>query len=245
MDKAKNSPIVIILFAVAVLGLIVSAGLSYEDYISSYNGYMALPTRKATEAIYFLAALVPQIGQIIFGWDFLKDKDGRKPWKFLIVFVLHLVDVGTDVWFKANGMGAGVWFLAFLESEALFTLGSEVLLVTSFSMAADLFASFIAQTSKLIGNIGKALDGGGSGGGHDKGGSFGPSGPGSGNNHQPKHQSQPQNHPKMSGPRPQHVPEGKQGRQARMSMSQNRNGGNQRPNVFSDPDEPGWTEFNG
>lgn len=189
--NVKNSPTVIILFLVALAGVIVSLSLSYEDYISSYMGYISLPTRKANEWIFWVAALVPQLGQIIFGYSFLHE---RKPWKMTIVTFLHFADVGTDVYFKAHGMNITTWLIALGESEILFTLGSEVLLITAFSMAIDTFPSFVSQGSKVINMlIDAGNDSGGNNGGKPQGGNDNRNN--GNNNNQQKHnpQSQPQN----------------------------------------------------
>lgn len=165
-SKVKKSPVIIILFIVSIVGLIISLMLSYEDYWSSYLGYVALPTRKANDWIYYAAALVPQIGQIIFGYSFIAGE--KKPWKILIVIFLHIADVGTDVYFKAYGSDITVWGIALLESETLFTLGSEVMLTTAFAMAADIFPAFVSEIGKLFGSIFAALGSGDNE--HEKGG---------------------------------------------------------------------------
>jgi len=46
--------------------------------------------------------------------------------------------MGTDMYFKASGLGWFVWIIAFVESIVVFTIGSELLTTACFGMLFEL-----------------------------------------------------------------------------------------------------------
>ncbi|MCA1554657.1 MAG: hypothetical protein LC737_09795, partial [Chloroflexi bacterium] len=74
-----------------------------------------------------------------------------------IAFFLHLFDMMTDVYFKANGQDWWVYVLAFFESELLFTLGAVLGLTFSLGMLIELLPHALEQTSLLFHNVTGAL----------------------------------------------------------------------------------------
>src|SRR3990172_809632 len=116
--RIENSSFVIPIFGVFVIMLVVGVGIFIEDYSTSLAGYQQLPTRKVNEWVIGLVALLPQIGQIGFMYVFATDTNKR--WAILITAGLHLVDVATDVIYKASGLGFEAWAVALVESEIVY-----------------------------------------------------------------------------------------------------------------------------
>jgi hypothetical protein len=158
--KIIESHLVLPVGFVFIVMFLVSIGLFYEDYSTSRIGYENLPTMKANDWIIWLVALVPQLSQIAFGYVYLDDT--RKKWALYIVGLSHFIDIFTDCWYKTNGAnifsniftplwfetgGSNLllWILAGIESEGLYTLGSEVMLVTSVGVLAEILPQFIER----------------------------------------------------------------------------------------------------
>jgi len=150
-QRIENSPFIIPIFGIFALMLVVGIGIFVEDYSTSLAGYQQLPTRKVNEWVIGLVALLPQIGQIGFMYVFATDTNKR--WAILITAGLHLVDVATDVIYKASGLGFEAWAVALVESEIVYTLGSEIMIVTSLGMIIRLFPAFIEQIGELFNKI--------------------------------------------------------------------------------------------
>jgi hypothetical protein len=201
-EKIKKSPIIILLFTVSLLGVLIGLTLSYEDYWSSYLGYVAFPTRKAHEAVYYAAAAVPQVVQILLAYTYAK---GTRNFTTLSIFMFaHIADVGTDIYFKAYGQtDPGIWILAFLESEFLFTLGSEVLLGTAFAITVNIFPDFVKQMGEVFDKITTASFDGGNG---SNGGGHGGGGNNNNNNQQHRPESRPNNDPRQHQQGQRHEP---------------------------------------
>lgn len=160
-DRIKGSPLIIPITLVFVAMFIVSIITSYEDYTTSRLGYSQLPTRKASALVIYAVALIPQIGQIGFGYAWGREWKTNRQLAFISLFTaigLHFVDVGTDMVYKASGQGIEVWALAFIESEILYTLGSEIMLVVSFGMLLPLIPEFVSQLHELAEMMSKAMD---------------------------------------------------------------------------------------
>ena len=149
--RIENSSFVIPIFGVFVIMLVVGVGIFIEDYSTSLAGYQQLPTRKVNEWVIGLVALLPQVGQIGFMYVFAADTNKR--WSILVAAGLHLVDVATDVIYKASGLGFEAWVVALVESEIVYTLGSEIMIVTSLGMIIRLFPAFIEQIGELFNKI--------------------------------------------------------------------------------------------
>lgn len=160
--KVGESPLIIPLFFVFVVMLVVSLFTSFEDYSTSRLGYEMLPTRKANPGVIFAVALIPQIGQIGFGYAWGREWKVNRQLALVSLFTalgLHLVDVGTDVYFKAAGStGIGVWLLSLVEAELIYTLGSEIMLVVSFGMLVQLLPEFLEQIQAAIDRVSAAID---------------------------------------------------------------------------------------
>lgn len=151
-ERIKKTPMVIPLTLVFLAMLVISLITSYEDFTTSRLGYLEIPTRKANPIVIYAVALIPQVGQIGFAYAYGREWKTSKSMAMLCLLValgLHFVDVGTDMVYKASGMGIEVWVLAFIESELLYTLGSEVMLTISFGMLLYLMPEMIAQLALL------------------------------------------------------------------------------------------------
>jgi len=150
-DAAKRieaSPFIIPIAGVFVLMFIVSIGIAIEDYSTTLEGYRLIPTAKVNDWVLPLVALLPQIGQI--GFTYLFATDTKKRWAILIAFSLHVVDVFTDMNFKASGQGLDVWLIALVESEVIFTLGSELMMMASFGMLVRILPAAIVQIGRAL-----------------------------------------------------------------------------------------------
>ena len=150
-----RSPFIIVITLTFVALLIIALGLSVEDYMTTLKGYQLLPTAKANDWVVPLVALLPQVGQIAFTFAFATDT--RKRWAILIAFGLHFFDVLTDVYFKAYGQAWWVYGIAFLESEVLYTLGSELALTFSLGMLIELTPHALEQAGLILHRITGAL----------------------------------------------------------------------------------------
>lgn len=159
-EKLKESKFVIPITLAVFLGIVIGAFAFYEDYYSSLQGYMMLPTRKSGDEVVQVIALLPQIGQIIFFYMFgrsvVTTASGRKRFNllyFIIAFFLLLFDLGTDMYFKAFGMAAYVYVVAFVESITVFTIGSEMLLTASLGI----FIELVPEALKQLGDVFSSL----------------------------------------------------------------------------------------
>lgn len=150
-----RSPFIIVITLTFGALFIIALGLSIEDYMTTLMGYRLLPTAKANDWVVPLVALLPQVGQIAFTFAFAYDT--RKRWAILIAFSLHFFDVMTDVYFKAHGQPLWVYGVALVESEVLYTLGSELALTFSLGMLIELSPHAIEQGSLILQRITNAL----------------------------------------------------------------------------------------
>ena len=143
-----TSPFIIPIVGAFFALFVISIGLSIEDYMTTLYGYRLLPTAKANDWVVPLVALLPQVGQITFTFAFATNTNRR--WAVLVAFGLHFFDVLTDVYFKANGLGLFGYFVAFVESEVLYTLGSEIALTFSVGMLFELMPYALKQLGALF-----------------------------------------------------------------------------------------------
>lgn len=147
-DNIRTSRFAILIVIVTAICFFISLGLAYEDYMSSYYGYSLFPTRKTNDFIIILAAALPQAGQVLFFYVFARSIDERRGANgiyLLIILLLFSFDLGTDVFYKANGQAVWVWLLAVVESILLFTIGSEVLLSISFGILLEIIPDAFTQ----------------------------------------------------------------------------------------------------
>ena len=156
-NKLRGSAFVIPITLAVMVGVIIGAFAFYEDYQSSLNGYLLLPTRKSGQEVVQVIALLPQVGQIIFFYMFGNSIEttpsGRRKINylyFIIAFFLLLFDLGTDMWFKASGMSLAVWVVAFVESITVFTIGSEMLLTASLGIFLELTPEALKQLGQIF-----------------------------------------------------------------------------------------------
>jgi hypothetical protein len=153
--RIEASPFIIPITAVFAVMFIVAFGIAIEDYSTTLEGYRLIPTAKVNDWILPLVALLPQVGQIGFAYLFATDTNKR--WAAMIAFLLHIVDVYTDVRFKAAGQGLDVWAIALVESEVVYTLGSELMLTASFGMLLRILPSAIVQIGQALRRAWEAL----------------------------------------------------------------------------------------
>lgn len=147
-NRVKRSGMVIPVTLVFLAMFIVSCALMYEDYTTSRLGYEALPTRKANMWVIPLVALLPQLGQVGFAYVFMTDTSKR--WAMVITVLLWSVDVLTDVYFKAQGLNLLWTGAATAETIVIYSIGSEIMLVTSVAMLIDLAGPFFEQMGKAL-----------------------------------------------------------------------------------------------
>lgn len=153
--RIEASPFIIPITFVFAVMFVVAFGIAIEDYSTTLEGYRLVPTAKVNDWILPLVALLPQVGQIGFAYLFATDTNKR--WAVLVAFVLHVIDVYTDVRFKAAGQGLDVWFIALVESEVIYTLGSELMVAASFGMLVRLVPSAIVQIGQALHRAWEAL----------------------------------------------------------------------------------------
>jgi hypothetical protein len=149
-NAIKSSPWIIPITLAFVVAVIVSVLIMYEDYSTSLAGYAGLETRKANSWIVYVVALLPQLLQIILGYTFVEDN--KKYWAAIGIFLAYSVDVFLDVYFKANGLGWESWVVAFIETNIIYTFGSEWLFLVSGGMLVQLLPHFLPQVSIFIGS---------------------------------------------------------------------------------------------
>ena len=147
----KKSPFIIPIFVVIVIAFIISIATTIEDYSTSMIGYQELPTRKANDFVIPLVAGLPQVLQIMMAYVFLTENK-RPAWAFGIAAFAHVVDVGLDVFYKTSGSWSLVP-LAIVETELIYTFGSEFLLTFSFGLIVLTFPDFIHQVKEMITNV--------------------------------------------------------------------------------------------
>lgn len=131
--------------------LIVTGKMWWEDYMTSWNGYLAIPTNKATD-VAWAVALLPQLIQmatayVTVGLAKIKPEDRKwfgfdiVPVSMLVWLLAFLVDGYWDYTFKASSfVTAGQWFYApaIIESFGIYGLGSELLGTISLAIFASL-----------------------------------------------------------------------------------------------------------
>jgi len=154
-NQIRQSSVVIVIFIAFCILAAIGSILWLEDYNTSRMGYSTLPTRKFMQQAIWAVALLPQIGQITFTYLYLSDTANKyKRFGLLIALCLMIADCFTDVWYKANGLGVGVWLIAVVESFVIYTLGSEIAITVSFPMVVDLFPDaltvFVNTVNKMI-----------------------------------------------------------------------------------------------
>ena len=158
VNKWKNSPAIIWIFIVSTMMLAIAIAIFIEDYTTSLEGYKMFPTRKANDWIIPIVAFLPQVGQVGFLYAFASDTD--KKWSIIVVLLLHVADVYSDVLYKTID---GAWVKAFIESELIFTLGSEIMLSTSFGMVLATMPDAVKQLGIFARRIDSAIGSGESG----------------------------------------------------------------------------------
>lgn len=137
-----KGPLSVVFLILYVVLAVIAIGLFIEDYSTSLMGYKMWPTAKANPWVIYLVALLPQLGTLGFLYAFMDDTEQR--WRLGLAVALHVVDVISDVWFKMMGTfvfpdSFPLLLAALLETELLYTVGSELLLALSVGMVLRLF----------------------------------------------------------------------------------------------------------
>ena len=166
-QNKRYLPLIFVSFII-VLG--VAIYLSYVDFMTSVEGYRMLGVQTYGKYEAYAAGFIPQAWQIVVGLStaglIAVNKDsyiGGVPIKMSRVMgfaalLLFFVDFGTDVYYKVGGNFNNIPLVisAALVSFVFFTIGSEVMLVFSFSMTLALWRA----GGKSVGNvIGTFVDG--------------------------------------------------------------------------------------
>jgi hypothetical protein len=160
-SKWREKPaVMVIVFLVLVALLAVSVFLFVTDYITSVYGYSKLGTETVSGAEAWFVGALPQLVQVAFGFMALE----RRNWLFAgITGAAFLVDVGTDVAFRVGDAPTiGLFFIAFLQTVILFTLGSEFLLVASLEniieYSPDVLEAMALSSNRLVRSFSKVAD---------------------------------------------------------------------------------------
>lgn len=144
--RIKNSPWIWLIFLVFVLLFFISVGLFIEDLTTSYRGYRDWPTAKANWWVIGLVALLPQVGQVALAYTFI---DKKKFIYFMVALILFGVDMLTDVYYKSYGFqSTQLVSYSMIESFALYSLGSEVMLAFSLGMLRAIWPALISGRAK-------------------------------------------------------------------------------------------------
>ena len=147
----RMSPFMMVAYPVAVVLLIIAAILMVEDYNTSLQGYLALPTAKInTSYVPFAVAAIPQAGQVLLMFVF--GRNTNKSWALWIGSLLFLADLGTDVVFKSGG-NWGLVPVATIESLFIFTLGSEVMFTIAGGFVLESLNEFMLVVGQFIGML--------------------------------------------------------------------------------------------
>lgn len=149
VSKYMTIPIFIFVTGLMVIGF----GLSVEDYMSSYNGYKLIPTRKSFDWVVYLVAAIPQLLSVVSAYIYaesLEIKNGLSKGSkgaLLVFLVAVFLDVITDTYYKASGLDFRWWIVAFLESVFVYTIGSDLL----FTYMFGLWAQMLPDAMKIMG----------------------------------------------------------------------------------------------
>lgn len=152
--RIRGSPFILVIWIVFLALFVVSLGLLFEAYTTSLLGYEMIRTRKANEWVVPLVAALPILGQIALSYVYLNDT--AKRWAGGLAFILHLVDMYTDVLYKVSGnfSDGGFVITAIIESEVLFTLGG-IMLVT---FAAGVLLEITPLALTHMGGFGEMIE---------------------------------------------------------------------------------------
>lgn len=167
--RMQRGPMIIVIWLILLAGFFVSLGIAYEDYTTSLLGHQAVPTQKANDWVVYAVALLPQLVQIILLFNFLTDTT-NKQWSLWAAVAAHAIDVGLDVYYKSSHFAtAALTVTAFIESELVFTLCSEVLMSVCFGLLIITTPDFIMQSKIAFGRITSAIssEGGSQSGGRN------------------------------------------------------------------------------
>lgn len=100
----KNTkPIILVAWPLGVALLVMTLILMYEDYATSYAGYIALPTSKVNAGgwVVLAVAALPQVTQIVLFYIF--GRDTSKGWAAALATSFFAIDMATDAWYKSQG----------------------------------------------------------------------------------------------------------------------------------------------
>ena len=150
-NRIKNSPWIIPIYFLFLLGLYISIRLLIEDFGANFGAYETIPTNKAYPNTILWMAIGLQIAPLFFFVIFLFDDEN--PIKFAISFLFLLVDWGIGIYFRNPGVGTGWLIYSAVEDLVFFTMGSEVLFTISIGMLASLFIPFWKQVANVFGTL--------------------------------------------------------------------------------------------
>lgn len=151
VDKVKGSFWSIIFFCLAGFGLYIAINLYIEDYNTTLAAYAMFPTHKVNPNIIDLAAWLPQLAPLLFGFAFMRDT--KKKGFGVLALSFMILDMITDWYFKGYGLSQEWQIVALLESFMLYTIGSEVLILVTFELCLELIRPAVIQSAKMVGSI--------------------------------------------------------------------------------------------
>lgn len=162
--RLRGSSIVIWVFLASCMMLIIGLNNFLEDTLSSYYGVQMIEkglnmTPASYPLTYWLMAIAPQVGLIVFFYLFLSETNENR-WAFYASMGCFAIDFTTDIWYRSNGHLFSSWTV-FVASGLLtfvyYTVGAQVFVTLGMGMALELFPYFIIQWKTVLNNIMDAL----------------------------------------------------------------------------------------
>jgi len=157
-ENVGDKAIILLLYPFVVVIFIISVGISYQDYMSSYYGYLLFPTQKVKEGWWVVPgiALLPQIVTFPLYYGVVKGEvDGFRDLKIGMMYAMFFIDSFSDVYYKVNGDLLGnisVTVFAIFETLIVFNLMSEVLMVLSWGLMIELTPLFLGYFGLTVGD---------------------------------------------------------------------------------------------
>jgi hypothetical protein len=146
--KLRSQRSVVFLWLLFLTMAVIGVLLMYEDYGTNLAGYQMLPTRHLNDWIVYVVALIPQVGQLGFGYGYMHDTHQR--WMGILALVLHLVDVTTSTLYKTPDFTPGMLALTILESEIIYAIGAHLMSIVGIGMVLELAPDAWSQVSQLL-----------------------------------------------------------------------------------------------
>lgn len=160
--KAVKSPGLIVLWIVFVVAFLLSAFLSYEDYLGSVAGYEMLPIQPITGYTSVAFGLLPQIGQAMLALFVVTAADlkARNTWVyFTLLLMFFLVDAGTDYLYLIGPNPTALGHITALAIAIfVYTLFSEWILMSSVALLIRTTPDALKAWVQFLGKLRDSFD---------------------------------------------------------------------------------------